>query len=403
MNLHGKHILLIITGGIAAYKMPLLVRLFIKAGAEVKVVVTSAAQEFVAVKSLAIVSQHPVYTDQYLGTNDEGLAHLDLTIWADLIVVAPATANTIAKVAQGLADNLATTAILATTKPVYFFPAMNDQMYQQPATQRNLAQLKADGRQVFEPETGFLAEGYQAKGRLPEPTTIFNLVQQAYWRQTQPQPLAGKRVLVTAGGTREAIDPVRYLSNHSSGKMGYALAAAAYAAGAEVTIISSVNRPISFPARIIPIISATELMTQLQAEFVQHDLLLMAAAPADFRSAQPAKQKIKKQADQDTMSILLTKNPDILASLPANHPGKFVAGFAAETENLLANAIAKLTKKHLDLIIANPVGRTDSGFNVDQNQGTLLFRDGHQVVLPLMAKSQMATEVINQICAYMKL
>lgn len=403
MNLRGKHILLIITGGIAAYKMPLLVRLFIKAGAEVKVVVTAAAQEFVAVKSLAIVSQHAVYTDQYLQTNDANLDHLDLTLWADLIVVAPATANTIAKAAQGLADNLATTAILATTKPVYFFPAMNDQMYQQPATQRNLAQLVADGRQVFEPETGFLAEGYAAKGRLPEPSTIFNLVQQTYWRQTQPQPLAGKRVLVTAGGTREAIDPVRYLSNHSSGKMGYALAMAAYAAGAEVTIISSVVRPLTIPAKVIAVTSAVDLMTQLQTAFPQHDLLFMAAAPADFRSAQPATQKIKKQADQATLTLTLTKNPDILASLPVARSNQFVAGFAAETEHLLANAQAKLAKKHLDLIIANPVGRDDSGFNVDQNQGTLVFRDGHQVALPLMAKSLMATEIIKQVCAYLKL
>ncbi|WP_125767001.1 bifunctional phosphopantothenoylcysteine decarboxylase/phosphopantothenate--cysteine ligase CoaBC [Lapidilactobacillus wuchangensis] len=403
MNLRDKHILLIITGGIAAYKMPLLVRLFIKAGAEVKVVVTAAAQEFVAVKSLAIVSQHPVYTDQYLQTNDADLAHLDLTLWADLIVVAPATANTIAKAAQGLADNLATTAILATTKPVYFFPAMNDQMYQQPATQRNLHQLIADGRQVFEPETGFLAEGYQAKGRLPEPATIFNLVVQTYWRQTQPQPLAGKRVLVTAGGTREAIDPVRYVSNHSSGKMGYALATAAYAAGAEVTLISSVARPLTIPAKVISVTSAAELMAQIQAEFSQQDLLLMAAAPADFRSAQPATQKIKKQAGQTDLTLTLTKNPDILASLPVAHPDQFVAGFAAETENLLTNAQTKLTKKHLDLIIANPVGRQDSGFNVDQNQGTLLFRDGHQVTLPLMTKDLMATEIIKQICAYLKL
>ncbi|WP_261806848.1 bifunctional phosphopantothenoylcysteine decarboxylase/phosphopantothenate--cysteine ligase CoaBC [Lapidilactobacillus luobeiensis] len=395
----GKHVLVIVSGGIAAYKIPQFIRDLIKQGAEVQVIMTQAASAFVTAQTLAVVSRHPVYDEHYLHTNTTAISHLDLTIWADLVVVAPATANILAKMAAGIADDLATTALLATNKPIFVFPAMNDQMYAAAATQRNLAQLRADQVTVFEPENGFLAEGYAAKGRMPEPTTMVSLIMNAWQRQQTAAILAGKHVLVTAGGTREAIDPVRYIGNHSSGKMGWALAQAAYWAGATVTVISSVAGPQTFPAETVKVTSTADLQAAVDRLFSKTDLLLMAAAPADFRMSTPAANKIKKQADQAQLQLTLVKNPDILASLKPLRKKQVVVGFAAETQRLLANATTKLQQKQLDLIVANPVGRTDSGFDVDQNQGTLLFADGSQQVLPLMSKIAMAQTIITAITA----
>ncbi|MFC6315987.1 bifunctional phosphopantothenoylcysteine decarboxylase/phosphopantothenate--cysteine ligase CoaBC [Lapidilactobacillus achengensis] len=390
----GKHILLIISGGIAAYKIPQFIRGLVKAGAEVQVIATQAATAFVTPQTLAVVSQHPVYDDHYLHSNTTAISHLDLTIWADLIIVAPATADILAKMANGIADDLASTALLAAAKPIFVFPAMNDQMYGAAATQRNLALLRQDHVTVFEPEVGLLAEGYAAKGRMPEPATMQALVKNAWQRQTTDQTLAGQRVLITAGGTREAIDPVRFIGNHSSGKMGWALARAAYWAGAEVTVISSVPAPMDIPAKVVAVTTTAELQAAVQRLFPQSDLLFMAAAPADFRPAHPATNKIKKQPGQAEMQLTLVKNPDILASLKPQRRQQIVVGFAAETQQLLTNAQAKLQAKDLDLIVANPVGGTDSGFDVDQNQGTLLFADGSQQTLPLTSKEVMAQAIV---------
>ncbi|WP_461218942.1 bifunctional phosphopantothenoylcysteine decarboxylase/phosphopantothenate--cysteine ligase CoaBC [Lapidilactobacillus salsurivasis] len=390
----GKHILVIISGGVAAYKIPQFIRGLVKAGAEVQVIVTQAATAFVTPQTLAVVSQHPVYDDHYLHSNTTAISHLDLTIWADLIIVAPATANILAKMANGIADDLASTALLAAAKPIFVFPAMNDQMYGAAATQRNLALLRQDQVTVFEPEVGLLAEGYAAKGRMPEPAKMQALVQNAWQRQQTEPTLAGQRVLITAGGTREAIDPVRYIGNHSSGKMGWALARAAYWAGAEVTVISSVPAPKEIPAQVVTVTTTADLQAAVQQLFPQSDLLFMAAAPADFRPAHPAANKIKKQPDQAELQLTLVKNPDILASLKPLRRQQIVVGFAAETQQLLRNAQVKLQAKDLDLIVANPVGRADSGFDVDQNQGTLLFADGSQQTLPLTSKDVMAQAIV---------
>lgn len=393
-----KHVVLIVTGGIAAYKAPILVRQLIKAKAQVRVIMTPNAQAFVTKKTLATVSQAPVYDEQYLVANGEDITHLSLVKWADCFIVAPATANTIAKIAQGVADNLATTTILArqAEQAVYLFPAMNDQMYRQAATQRNLTQLRTDGFLVFAPETGPLAEGYQAIGRMPEPETIVHLVGQYEYRKTHTQLLQQKKVLVTAGGMREAIDPVRYIGNHSSGKMGYALARAAYLAGAEVTLITSVTKPCLFASQQIQVTSTAELQVAVAKHFPKVDVLIMAAAPADFKVDNPQQQKIKKQSSQTTLTLKLSQNPDILASLTPR-ADQFVVGFAAETQNLLANAQHKLAAKHLNMIVANQVGRADRGFNSDQNQGTILTADGQQIALPLMSKQDMALKIVQLI------
>lgn len=394
----GKHVLLIITGGIAAYKMPQLVRLFIKQGAKVKVVVTKNATHFVTVKTLATVSQDVVYDDQYVAENTASLTHLDLPMWADFVVIAPATADMIAKLANGIADSLATTLLLACNKPVYVFPAMNDVMYSQHVTQRNLYELNESGLNVFAPETGPLAEGYDGKGRLPEPETILRHVYAAYYRYAHPQVLQGKKFVVTAGGTSEPIDPVRFISNRSSGKMGYELAKAASLLGASVTLVTT--KP-DFPAgnlTIIPVKTTEQLKEAVETQFIDSDAVVMAAAPADFRVAKPAEQKIKKVAGQDELKITLVKNPDILAALgKKKKQQQFLAGFAAETQDLVANAQKKLKKKHLDLIIANQVGGAQGGFDANENAGQMIFKDGTVISLELMSKADMAMTIMMAI------
>ena len=394
----GKKVLLIITGGIAAYKMPQLIRLFIKQGAQVKVIVTQNATNFVTVKTLATVSQSVVYDDEYLSENIAELTHLDLPLWADFIMVAPATANTLAKIATGMADSLATTAVLASDKPVYIFPAMNDVMYGQHATQRNLYQLAESGYKIFSPEVGPLAEGYAAKGRLPEPETIIELVFQAFYRYSHPQVLQNKKFVVTAGGTEESIDPVRYISNRSSGKMGTDLANAASLLGADVILVTT--RPammVMSEVKVETVKTTAQMQAAVAVHFDETDVVIMAAAPADFRVANPAMQKIKKVAGQDDLNLQLIKNPDILAGLGKQKKHQFLTGFAAETENLHANALKKLTAKNADLIIANQVGRSTGGFNADENSGTMFFKDGTTIEIPLMSKQEMALRIIQEI------
>lgn len=390
----GKHVLLIITGGIAAYKMPQLVRLFIKQGAKVKVVVTKNAKNFVTVKTLATVSQDVVYDDQYVSENTASLTHLNLPLWADFVVIAPATANMIAKMANGFADNLATTIVMACNKPVYVFPAMNDVMYAQHVTQRNLYSLSESGMTVFAPESGPLAEGYSGKGRLPEPATIVDLVYTAFYRYSHPQVLQGKKFLITAGGTSEPIDPVRYISNRSSGKMGYELAKAASLLGANVTLITT--KP-NFPMADLKVVTVTtteQLQEAVEARYAETDAVVMAAAPADFRVATPAEQKIKKVAGEDELKLTLVKNPDILAGLGKKKKQQFLAGFAAETQDLEKNAKKKLKHKHLDLIIANQVGGPNGGFDSDENAGKMIFKDGTIKPITMTSKTEMAREIM---------
>ena len=388
----GRHITLFVTGGIAAYKVPLLARLFIKQGDEVRVAMTEAAKQFVTADTLAILTKAAVLTDASSFDHPEHVAHVDLAQWTDVAIVVPATANTIAKLAMGLADNVVTTTLLAVTAPKMIVPAMNDHMWANPQTQANLAHLQAQGYQVLSPATGFLAEGYAAPGRMPEPDVI------QLWVNAQAQlpALAGKRVVVSAGGTRERLDPVRYLTNDSSGKMGAALANVAAAAGAEVTLVTTKPIPVLPNVQVIDVESAQKLAEAMLDQ--PADIVIMAAAVADFRPVTTAANKIKKTPDNDEFHLDLVKNPDILAALGHHkQPGQKVIGFAAETTDLIHNASVKLAEKGADMIVANQVGVPDSGFNVDVNQVTILRPNQAPLALPKNDKLTIAKQIFETI------
>lgn len=385
--LKDKHIAVYVTGGIAAYKSLNIVRELIKQEAQVQVVMTAAAQKFVTPLTFATLSQRPVITDNFTPqtSSDDFIPHIKLALWTDLAIVVPATANIIGKMANGLADDIVSTSLLATTAPKLIFPAMNTDMLDNPAVQRNLETLKTMGIHVIDPATGFLAEGMTGKGRLPELPIIMEAIKKVF----QPKPLVGTKVIVTAGGTKEAIDPVRFIGNRSSGKMGLAMAKAARDLGAEVTLITTVATNLG-GINIIHVQTADELMTHLQDTFPDTDVLVMAAAVADFKPINVADQKIKKNADNDVFTIQLTKNPDILKTVAATKKNQFVVGFAAETQNLLANAEKKLASKNADVILANNVSQTGAGFNVDTNRITLLQKNQQPETWPLMSKVDVA-------------
>ncbi len=385
--LKDKHIAVYVSGGIAAYKSLNIVRELIKQEAQVQVIMTASAQKFVTPLTFATLSQRPVITDNFTPqtSSDDFIPHIKLALWTDLAIVVPATANIIGKMANGLADDIVSTSLLATTAPKLIFPAMNTDMLDNPAVQRNLETLKTMGIHVIEPATGFLAEGMTGKGRLPELPTIMEAIEKVF----QPKPLIGIKVIVTAGGTKEAIDPVRFIGNRSSGKMGLAMAKAARDLGAEVTLITTVATNLG-GINIIHVQTADELMTHLQDTFPDTDVLVMAAAVADFKPINVADQKIKKNADNDVFTIKLTKNPDILKTVAATKKNQFVVGFAAETQNLLANAEKKLASKNADVILANNVSQTGAGFNVDTNRITLLQKNKQPETWPLMSKVDVA-------------
>ncbi|MGQ2375685.1 bifunctional phosphopantothenoylcysteine decarboxylase/phosphopantothenate--cysteine ligase CoaBC [Companilactobacillus zhachilii] len=385
--LKDKHIAVYITGGIAAYKSLNIVRELIKQEAQVQVVMTAAAQKFVTPLTFATLSQRPVITDNFTPqtSSDDFIPHIKLALWTDLAIVVPATANIIGKMANGLADDIVSTSLLATTAPKLIFPAMNTDMLDNPAVQRNLETLKTMGIHVIDPATGFLAEGMTGKGRLPELPIIMEAIKKVF----QPKPLVGTKVIVTAGGTKEAIDPVRFIGNRSSGKMGLAMAKIARDLGAEVTLITTVATSLG-GINIIHIQTADELMTHLQDTFPDTDVLVMSAAVADFKPINVADQKIKKNSDNDVFTIKLTKNPDILKTVAATKKDQFVVGFAAETQNLLANAEKKLASKNADVILANNVSQTGAGFNVDTNRITLLQKNQQPETWPLMSKVDVA-------------
>lgn len=386
--LKDKHIAIYVTGGIAAYKSLNIVRALIKQDAQVQVIMTKSAQEFVTPLTFATLSQRPVITDNFKPqtATDDFIPHIKLALWTDLAVVVPATANIIGKMANGLADDIVSTSLLATKTPKLIFPAMNTDMYENPAVEHNLQILKQMGVQIIEPETGFLAEGMTGKGRLPELDVIVEAIQE----QFAEKKLKGVKVVVTAGGTKEAIDPVRFIGNRSSGKMGFAMAKIARDLGAEVTLITTVAAPFG-GMNIIQIQTADEMMKQLKDIFPTTDVLIMAAAVADFKPIHVADQKIKKNDDEDIFTIKLTKNPDILQTIAATKTKhQFVVGFAAETQNLLENAEKKLSKKNADVILANNVAQADTGFNVDTNKITLLQKGQQPLVWPLMSKENVA-------------
>ncbi|CAJ1197361.1 Coenzyme A biosynthesis bifunctional protein CoaBC [Companilactobacillus paralimentarius] len=386
--LKDKHIAIYVTGGIAAYKSLNIVRALIKQDAQVQVIMTKSAQEFVTPLTFATLSQRPVITDNFKPqtATDDFIPHIKLALWTDLAVVVPATANIIGKMANGLADDIVSTSLLATKAPKLIFPAMNTDMYENPAVEHNLQTLKQMGVQIIEPETGFLAEGMTGKGRLPELDVIVEAIQE----QFAEKKLKGVKVVVTAGGTKEAIDPVRFIGNRSSGKMGFAMAKIARDLGAEVTLITTVAAPFG-GMNIIQIQTADEMMKQLKDIFPTTDVLIMAAAVADFKPIHVADQKIKKNDDEDIFTIKLTKNPDILQAIAATKTKhQFVVGFAAETQNLLENAEKKLSKKNADVILANNVAQIGAGFNVDTNKVTLLQKGQKPLVWPLMSKEDVA-------------
>ncbi len=388
-----KHVLVIITGSIAAYKSAILVRTLIKNQAQVRVAMTESAEKFITALTFSTLTKYPVLTDIFKETDGE-VAHVAWARWADFIFVVPATANFIAKIAYGLANDAASALILASSAVKIVAPAMNDQMWHNAATRRNLKQIQADGLLVIDPVVGFLAEGYDAKGHLPD---VDDILDQAQVRLLAKHgQLANKKILITAGGTREALDPLRYISNRSSGKMGYALAQAAVEAGASVTLISTVELKVPFNVQLIQVTSSDDMMAAVSDHFQTADVFISAAAVSDFRPNQQQTQKIKK-TDNEGLTLNLVQNPDILATVAATKKNQFVVGFAAETQDLLNYAKDKLVKKHADMIIANDVSQKGIGFNADDNQVTIIRPHERPRTLPVQSKLETARSIVTEI------
>ena len=396
-RLQGKKIILGISGSIAAYKSVVLLRLLQKAGAEVKVVMTDAATRFVGEATLRSLSRHPVMLDLW-GESDTWTQHVHLGKWADMMVVAPASANTLAKLAHGLCDNALTAVYLSADCPVLLAPAMDLDMYRHPATQRNLQQLAADGVAVMAADSGYLASGLAGAGRLPAPEQILDAISRHM--AAEPGVLAGQSVLITAGPTREAIDPVRFFTNHSTGKMGIALAAAAQQAGAEVTLVLGPTTETP-PAgvEVVDVARAEEMAQAVEKRLARADVFIAAAAVADYRPATTADDKLKKQGE--TLTLELVRTPDILANAgQRKRTGQVLVGFALESvaqDAAIENARGKLQRKNLDMIVMNTLSDTGAGFAHDTNQVTLLMKDGQQQALALANKTEIAGEIIQAV------
>ncbi|HET6872941.1 MAG TPA: bifunctional phosphopantothenoylcysteine decarboxylase/phosphopantothenate--cysteine ligase CoaBC [Sporolactobacillaceae bacterium] len=388
-----KTILLAVTGGIAAFKAAALTSSLTKAGASVHVLMTPAAKTFVGVPTFQALSRNPVHDDTFNEKVPHQIAHIDLADRADLILVAPATANIIAKLASGQADDMVTTTILASKAPVWVAPAMNVNMFEHPAVQTNLRILKSYGYDVFEPGEGLLACGWVGKGRLPEPEDLFNAID-LFFSSQEDKPLKNKRVLITAGPTQEPIDPVRFLTNYSTGKMGYALAKAAKQLGAHVTLISGpTHLPRPSVDEFVPVQTTNDMYEAVHARFDQTDAVIKTAAVADFRPKNVAKQKVKKDKLAGNWAIELEANPDILKSLGERKTHQVLIGFAAETENIEANARAKIEKKRADLIVANDVSQEGAGFASDSNEVVLYYKTGEVKKISMRSKDDVALEI----------
>ena len=381
------------TGGIAMYKAVQVVRNLEKAGHEVRVIMTKNAEHFVTTNTLAALTKYPVLDDLWSKENEGSIPHVHLARWTELALVVPATANFIAKMANGIADDAASTTILATAAPKLVIPAMNDQMWNNPATQRNLQFLKEKQVQIMEPAVGMLAEGYAAKGRMPELDQISAWVEDLL---NKKEILKGKTIVVTAGGTEEAIDPVRFIGNRSSGKMGIAIAQAAANMGAKVKLVYG-NVTIPLPQNknieLFPAPSSEDMLMQVKQEFNRSDILIMAAAVADWRMKKVADHKLKKQADQATLELTLVKTKDILREVAKQkNPDQVVVGFAAETNNLLKNAEKKLREKGADMIVANDVSQ--NVFGSDKDKVTILRQNGTIEEWPEMSKKEIASKLL---------
>jgi phosphopantothenoylcysteine decarboxylase / phosphopantothenate---cysteine ligase len=395
--LAGKTIVVGVTGGIAAYKAAELVRLLVKDGAFVRVIMTKNAQEFITPLTLQTLSGNPVATETFNLTQESEIGHIRLADTADLILIAPASADVIGKLAHGIADDLLTTVLLATMAPVLVAPAMNVHMYAHPAVQENIRILAQRGYRFVEPGEGFLACGYEGKGRLADPEDIVEEARAALTKKD----LCNERIIVTAGPNAEPIDPVRFITNRSTGKMGFAMARVAWRRGADVTLVSG---PTSLPpprgVRVCAVRTALEMQQAIMSSYGSATMVISAAAIADYRPAHVAPQKIKKQ--EGDFSIELTRNPDILAGLSQQKGNRLLVGFATETENVLQNAVRKLQKKNLDMIVANDVTQEGAGFAHDTNIVTLIDRSERMETLPLMSKDEVAHTVYDRLLALRK-
>lgn len=389
--LKGKHIILGITGSIAAYKAAYLTRLLIKKGAEVQIVITPSGKEFITPVTLSALTGKPVVSEFFTANTGEWHSHVDLGLWADAMVIAPATASTIAKMVTGVADNMLITTYLSAKAPVFVAPAMDLDMYKHPSTQANLKTLQSYGNYIIEPASGFLASGLEGKGRMEEPENIVAYLENFF---AKGQRYAGKKVMVTAGPTYEKIDPVRFIGNHSTGKMGYAIAEEFASQGAEVTLISGpVNLSCSSKINRINVTTAVEMCSVAQEKFAKTDIAVMCAAVADYAPKQYSETKIKRSGD---MTIELVPNPDIAATLGAvKREGQILAGFALETNDEEINAQVKLEKKNLDYIVLNSLADKDACFGYDTNKVTIIGREGEKQTYPLKDKKEVAKDIVE--------
>lgn len=394
--LKGKHIILGITGGIAAYKSVSLLRLLIKAGAEVQVVITPSGKEFITPVTLSALSGKPVVSEFFTANTGEWHSHVDLGLWADAMIIAPATASTIGKMANGVADNMLVTTYLSAKSQVFVAPAMDLDMMAHPSTVANIERLRSYGNIIIEPTSGELASHLTGKGRMEEPEEIVKVIDRYFEAQCS---MAGKRVLITAGPTYERLDPVRFIGNYSSGKMGYALAEEAARRGAKVTLVSG---PVALKAvhpniEVIAVESAVEMRDKCVACFADVDVAILSAAVADYAPVEVQERKIKREHD-DVPVIKLKKNPDIAATLGGlKRVGQQLIGFALETDNEKANAIEKLRRKNLDKIVLNSLRDAGAGFGTDTNKVTVIDAAGKEVALPLMSKADVAVAIIDML------
>ncbi len=394
--LSGKNVLLGVTAGIAAYKTSFLVRNFIKAGANVQVVMTPASKDFVTPLTLSTLSKNPVYSTFYDSEeeNEQWNSHVDLGLWADLMIIAPATANTLSKMAKGTCDNLLLATYLSAKSTVYFAPAMDLDMYKHPTTQQNIKKLQGFGNVFIPPSSGELASGLEGEGRMPEPEEIISFIEDHILSNL---PLRGKKVILTAGPTHEAIDPVRFIGNHSSGKMGFALAKHAASLGAEVVLITgptclSID---NLAIKRVDVISAQDMYEAVHLNFNIADIAIFAAAVADYKPKSIADQKIKKK--EAVLQIELEPTKDILASAGKIKDKQFLVGFALETENEINNAKSKLKRKNLDLIVLNSLQDKGAGFKSDTNKITIIDRDENIATYDLKSKGEVAVDIFDEI------
>lgn len=389
--LAGKHILVGVTGGIAAYKTASLVRLLIKEGAEVKVLMTETAKQFITPLTLATLSKNPILVDFFNPENGDWNSHVDLGLWADAYVIAPATANSIGKMANGIADNLLLTTYLSARCPVFVAPTMDLDMYKHPATQKNIETLKSYGNHIIEAETGELASGLTGKGRMAEPETIVDCLNSFF-----DTPFNGKRVLVTAGPTYEKLDPVRFIGNYSSGKMGYAIAETLAEQGADVVLISGPTAlETSHPnIRRVNVESANEMYEECVHLFPSCNAAVMCAAVADFTPEYPEETKIKQKTD---LTVTLKKTKDIAAELGKMKQNQILVGFALETDNEMNNAHNKLQSKNLDFIVLNSLNDQGAGFATNTNKITILDKDGSETVFELKSKREVAKDIVSHL------